>query len=346
MKTLEREKRCTAADVAALAGVDTSTVSRVLNRSFAAHAYAPQTIRIIEESARKLGYRPLLTARALRGKRTQLLGLVVSDIANAFFGELAAAIEQAVRPMGYLLAICNTNEDPSTQAEHLDSLLARGVDGLIVSPSGDAGFEKLIDYHIPFVTIDREVTDAKITHVATDNLKAGNLLGAHLRSLGYRKVLAAGPIVEYDATIDQRIEGLRMGLGSTATLDLCRTRNKPFGPVLAEKINGILRGRSRPDALVGLTNDSTIAAIDAIKRTGIKMPEQIGIAGIDAFSAATILNPAITIVEQPIAAIAQLAANRLMDLLNHQKIDVRISLLEPQLIKRQSLIRQPYKSGN
>jgi LacI family transcriptional regulator len=229
-----------------------------------------------------------------------LLGLVVSDIANAFFAQLAASIEDAVRPHGYLLAICNTNEDESIQSEHLLGLVSRGVDGLIVSPSGARGFEKLAEHKLPVVTIDRPLPQQKLPHVGTDNIEAGRIIGRHLRTLGYRRVLVVGPEVSHE-----RVEGLRKSLGRFAKLDVRWINQGRIRQSAAAIVFDHINQSHRPDVIVGLTNDSTIGAIDAVATAGLVIPKDIGVTGIDDFSAATIVSPAITLVAQPIAAIAR-----------------------------------------
>lgn len=311
--------RVTSRDVGRLAGVHPSTVSRVLNRSFSQHSYDPQTVERIERCARQLGYRPSHAARSLRMGRTMLMGVVVSDIANPFFGEIAALIERFARQEGYRTFICNTQDDPALQAEHLEDLAARQVDGIILSPSGIAGCDRVIQAGLPLVAIDRALgplpqQKETVPFVGLDSMLAGRLLGEHLQRLRKQRIGVVMPASEHDPTLEHRLSGLREGLGSSGQILWTESGTSQWllragRKQLAER----LAAASAPlDAVVGLTNQATLMAIQAVGDLGWTPGHPVGIAGIDDFSAADILRPGITVVAQPVEEIARTATRLLV----------------------------------
>ena len=332
----------TAQDVARLAGVDPSTVSRVLNRSFSRHRYTPETVGRIRKAARQLGYRPSLAARALRTGNSMLVALVVSDIANPFFAELAGSAERHAREQGYRLIVCNTQENPKWQAEHISDLVSRGVDGLIISPSGSNGLTAAAKVDLPVVLIDRPAPKGNWLFVGLDNVKAGQLLSKHLAKLHYKRVGLVMPQVATDPTLKQRLEGFKRGFGSSGRI--IWVARVPAGSAMQAQARVVVRSRIQssrrwPEAIVGLTNTCTLGTIEAMVDLGITWGESVGLAGIDDFPAASLLRPAVTEAAQPIEQIAANAVRLLLAYMAKPKRPTgrKSVLLNPVFIRRDSL---------
>ncbi len=328
--------QATAKDVARQAGVDPSTVSRVLNRPSSRHRYDEVTIQRIRAAARRLGYVPSRTAQALRTGKTLLLALLVSDISNPFFAELAAGIERRVRARGYRLLVCNTDESAAVQAGHLQELLSRGVDGVIVSPSGSEGLRPVMEAGVPLVSIDRRLPGLHVPHVGLDDVRAGQMLGEHLREVGYRQLGVVAPATKHDSSIRLRLQGLRQGLGQGGRvawvadiLHLAPLREA--AAAVRDKLQ-----TSRPEAVVGLNLLSSLATLEAVGQLRLDVPGQIGLAGIDDFAAAPFLQSPLTVVAQPIDAIAEETVAILLGP-PKQGGNGPIHFLEPVLMKRASL---------
>ena len=333
--------RATARAVAKLAGVDPSTVSRVLGRRSPTHSYDPETERRIREAADQLGYRPSQTARALRMGKTCLVGLLVADISSPFFAELSARIERCLRERKYRLLVVNTDESNSLQAELVRDLMAHPVSGIIVSPAGVDGLSEAVEAGIAVVTIDRPAQRMRLPHVGLDDQAAGTLLGEHLRELRYQRVGAVMPDPARDPSIAGRLAGLRQTLGAP----LAWSVKRPIGGATEPAIEQIVAKLPDVQAVVGLNLDSTLAALEAIRRAGRKIPDEIGVAGVDDFPGAGVLGPGVTVVAQPIERIARQAVDVLM-----QRIDKparaagatrehEARLLPPTLLERGSLRR-------
>jgi DNA-binding LacI/PurR family transcriptional regulator len=329
--------RATGNDVARLAGVDRSTVSRILGRAFDQHRYAPDTIRAVERAAHKLNYRPSMAARSLRTGRSMTVGLIVGDISNSFFGDMAAEIEPLLRSHRYRLMIGSMSEDPKLQVSHLEDMLHYGVDGIIISPACADGLNDAVIRKTPVVLIDRPLSRQRLPYVGLDNHNAGRILGEHLCRLGYRRIGVVLPDVANDPTISWRLQGLKAGLARAAQIVWRQTV-----PVRVEEssrhaiANRFLSETISVQAIVGLTNDCTMSALEATRELGLSVPDRIGLAGIDDFRAAKWVDPPLTVVAQPIKAIAREAVNYLMSALAGQpsKCDC---LLCPELKVRQSL---------
>lgn len=335
--------RVKAKDVAQLAQVDPSTVSRVLGRNNSSHRYDPKTVERVREAARHLGYRPSGMARALRTGKTMLVGMVVADIANPFFAELAGRIERHIRAAGYRLLLCSAQEQGELQNEQFAELIHHPVAGLIVSPVAQDGLREATELGLPLITIDRPTTLKGVSHVGLDDVLAGRMLGEHLRDLGYDSVGVVMPETAGDPGIEQRLQGLQHGLGTgqiewtvsapQATFTFDDSHEATVSQVCQ-------RFSAQPtQAVVGLNLDANLIAVESLFRMDAEIPQRVGLAGIDDFPAAPFLRPPMTVVAQPLEEIAARAVAMLMEQINAttSTAPTRRQLLSPTLIKRGSL---------
>ena len=330
--------RVSARDVARLAGVDPSTVSRVLRGKTVQHRYAPETIERVRRAAAELNYRPSLAARALRTGRSMMVGMVVSEVANPFFARLASHVERAAWDQGYRVVICSTNENAQRQEQQIADLASRGVDGLIIAPVAGA----CLGEFQAVVAIDRPAEEKGIPYVGLNNEKAGRMLGKNLIKRGYRRIGVVIPATETDPTLQCRLNGLQEELGESGQIEWClevASDPQALPEIARQAINQIERD-SLPDAIVGLTNWCTLGILEALRRLGIAWGEEVGLAGIDDFAAASILQPAITVVAQPIEAIATTATQLLLKRIAATTLteEQTTHLLEPIWIERESLL--------
>ena len=328
-------------DVAEMAAVDVSTVSRILNRSFAGHKYSERTVKKVRDSAGRLGYRPHQAAKTLRTGKTMLLGMVVPDIANPFFAELASHVEHLAWRNGYRVVICSTDEDAERQTIQIADLASRGIDGLIISPA----IGGRIRGAVASVAIDRPADESGIPCVRLDNHKAGYLLGEHLAGMGYQSIGIVLPESKFDPTIQHRLEGVLEGLGN---LDFVKWQLEiPFSSAMVKDVRREtikrLRMKAGPGAIVGLTNWCTLGILEALSELEIQWGSEIGLAGIDDFAGADLMKPGITVVAQPIKELADKAFARLLGLMSasdKKQTKNQACLLEPVLVVRNSLPRK------
>jgi LacI family transcriptional regulator len=182
-------------DIAREARTSVSTVSRVLAGGSAMSRISSATRQRIISAANRLGYRPNLIARSLRTRRTQTVALLVSDVANPWFGQIGSLIEQSLHRLGYSLVLCNSGEDGERESEYLRLLPQKGIDGLIVVPmarSRRALMEHLPD-DLPLVLLDRPIPGIPAS-VATDIEQSARILCDTLQRAGVRRIaLVSGP---------------------------------------------------------------------------------------------------------------------------------------------------------
>ncbi len=197
-------------DVAAEAGVSVATVSRVLN----GHPSVSQEARTrVLAAVEALGYRPNAVARSLRTAQTRTLGLVISDVLNPYFTELARFVEEEARALGYSVIIGNADERPDLQDHHVRTLIDRRIDGLLVSPA-DGGPPLLRDVALsgtPMVFVDRWIPGIDVPVVRADGTGAVRDLVAHLHGLGHRSPSSPVPPPRPPATSASRRSAARCG---------------------------------------------------------------------------------------------------------------------------------------
>ena len=199
----------TLADIARETKTSISTVSRVLSGAAIAERFSKTTRQRIMQAAGKMGYRPNLLARSLRTRRTRTIAVLVSDIANPWFGQLSSLIEQNLRRAGYSVMICNSCEDAELEQEYLQLLAQKGIDGLIIVPLATRREELLqrLPEGLPVVVMDRPIPGI-VSSITTDQQQAAELLCRQLEKIHVRRVaLVRGP--EHVFTHRLRAEAVR-----------------------------------------------------------------------------------------------------------------------------------------
>ena len=338
--------KITIKDVAKAANVDLSTVSRVLNSSFDTHKYTTATIERVKNAAEELGYKPSVAARSLRTGKTMLLGLIVADISNPFFSTIASHLDNAIGKQGYRLVISSTNESPKRQRGHIEGMIAQGVDGLIVAPCGSDGLEKAYQTKTPLVTIDRPLNNVEIPFVGLDNIAAGQLLAKKLIHCGCESIGVVMPESKTDQTVQERLSGMESELKKN-NRSLSWILTVPPASFLSDTlrktvVDKLKKTDTYPDAIVGMTNISTIGIIKALEELNIAWGDNIGLAGIDDFTAAPIVSPAVSVVSQPLQHIAQSAFSLLLEYMESKKRyqEGKILRVKPLWLERSSLLHR------
>lgn len=323
-------------DVARLASVSVTTVSHVLNGT---RYVEPETEERVRRAVEQLGYRPNLLARGLRRRETATIGLLIPDNSNPFFAEVARVIEDAGFAAGYSVILCNSDLSEEKQARYVDVLLAKQVDGLILISSGfgPARLERILGARVPVVIVDRELSGVPVDQVIVDNDQGGCFAGEYLVRLGHRRIgCIAGPS---DITPSAgRLTGFRRAL-SAAGVELA--------------LDAIVRGDGRyasgDDAMaelirrdLGLTavfahNDlMAIGALSALRRAGLRAPEDISVIGFDNILQAAAMAPALTTIAQPVVELGQVSMRLLLDQIAQQPEQPSRVVLPTILVERES----------
>ncbi|NUR84035.1 MAG: LacI family DNA-binding transcriptional regulator [Nonomuraea sp.] len=302
--------RITIKDVAALAGVSPSTVSRALNGG-------PTVARALRErvltAARELEYRPNSQARSLRTRATTVLGVIISDITNPFFTSLVRGAEDAASRAGFSVVLANTDEDLDKEQRYLEVAAAESMAGVILSPASTTrtSIALMQERGIPVVTIDRRLRTADVDRVGVNNVKAAQEAVLRLVAQGCRRVafIAGPPDV---TTAADRLAGYKHGLKAAAL---------PYDRALVARGDYRIGGgksaaqallERRPDALFVSNNLMTLGAVAAMRERGLRYPDDIAVAAFDDMSWTLGLADAMTLISQPTYDIGRHAAELLL----------------------------------
>ncbi len=299
-------------DVADRAGVSTATVSRVL--AGIGHP-RPDTVAVVMAAVEDLGYRPSIVARSLRMKRTQTLGLIVTDISNAFFPDLVQGADLAARGHGYSILLGSAAYDERRAVHYLDLMVDRRVDGIIIASSqvSDASWAWLSTAAVPVVVANAEPGDHPVTVITSDNVGGARVATRHLLELGHRRIAYIRGSGTY--TADQpRLDGFRAsvreaGLPAVDTPELGGDGRVEGG----ERAVGELLTRGSEVTGIACYNDLTaIGVLRALRAAGLRVPDDISVIGLDDIAAASWVVPALTTVAQQKVEMGRLAAERLI----------------------------------
>lgn len=324
-------------DVARRAGVSIATVSRVLADK--PHV-RPELQQLVLTAVEELDYRPNRVASNLRRQTSSMIGLLVSDIRNPFFTAVARAIEDEANLRHMNVFLCNTDEDPHKERRYLEMLLAENVAGIILSPTEEAlsAFQFLIDSETPFVTIDRRIQNAAVDSVVTDNIQAAQQLTEHLLLQGYRRIVAVIGL-QNSTTGRERMLGYRQALlahGGVVEPEFA-AYVQPREWQGYEFVKALLQQSPKPEAILTGNSRLTVGAIKAIFEAGLRIPEDIALAGFDETNWMPYLGgTGVTVVDQPTYEMGKTAAELLFLRINDSKRPVREVVLKSKLIVRGS----------
>lgn len=283
-------------DVAARAGVSAATASRVLSGNPATSA---QSRSRVERAVAEIGFRPNAQARSLRSTRTETIGLLISDVRNPFFADLAHAAEQQALDYGLVTLLANANENVEQQNRYLDVLLTQRVDGVIVAPQGDglANLEMLIDSGVPTVFVDRVIEGLNVPSVTADSSRGMQEAVQHLAGLGHRRIgYIAGP--QSTSTGRQRLQafqsaGAECGIDADPELTVHGDFRAGSGVAGAEQLLGLPR---RPTALIAADGLMTLGALRVCLEREVRIGQELSLIGYDDIEAFSVTRPALTLV--------------------------------------------------
>lgn len=274
-------RRVSARDVAARAGVSITTVSRVLNDKGA--DLAQTTRERVRAAARELGYQANASAVALRRGRTGTLGLIVPDVGDQYFHRIARGVEDAVRPQGFGIVFCNTDRDVARESEAVDLLLAKSVDGIVLCGGGLGVEQHLLPRNwagTRVVTIGPHVLD--FPAVAVDDVGAITTLVRHLNDRGRSRILCIAGHEDWLIT-RERLLGYRgavrdLGLADDPDLVVYAGFTADAGDAAVQHA---LAAGTRFDAVLAFNDYAALGAVDALERSGLRVPADVAVAGCD-----------------------------------------------------------------
>ncbi len=325
-------------DVARVAGVSVSTVSRVLTGSPLVNEETRSRVQLAMD---ELQYRPNRVARRLRrdSARANLIGVIVPDIQNPFFAELVRGVEQVAQRHGYMVFLGNTDEDGDKEREYVELMRAESVDGLILPPSSDLEplLGRLASVGLPIVCVDRRLPQGELDTVVADNRQGAFVAVDHLLRIGHRRIgyIGGRPHISTSA---ERLDGYRAALAAHGvpfepTLVRAGDSRQPSGSRLAEALLGL---ESPPTALLVGNNLMTLGALATVHQLHRRIPDEVAIVGYDDMPWALALNPPLTAVRQPGFEMGARAVDLLLQRIDDPSRAATTITLSPELVVRQS----------
>lgn len=284
-------------DVARLAGVSTSTVSAVINETV---TVSPARKKRVVEAMAALDYYPDAVARGLKTGKSKVIGVVVPDITNAFYPEVVRAVEDAARRAGYVVLLCDSDENAVNEDTHLAMLFSRRVDGVLLACCANStAYATMVRRRFPMVFVDRVPPTAGEGTVSSDNVHAGYTAACHLIELGHRRIAMLAGHLGLSPHHD-RLEGFRKAMQEFHIP--IRDEYLIAGDVQIE--NGLDATRKLlalsvpPTAVMVSNNKLLLGVLQGIDEYKIVVPGQLSIVGFDDYIWNRYFSPSLTAVAQ------------------------------------------------
>jgi LacI family transcriptional regulator len=295
---------------------------------------------------KELNYRPNLAARALVTGRSYIAGLVVPDLVHPFFGQVARGLSNGLRKKGYSLVLASSEDDPELERQEIERLLARSVDVLIVASTQSLveTFHRLDEQKVPYVLVDRKFDGLAANFVGVDDAAVGELATAHLIDAGCRRLAHIGG--SDVSTALGRLEGFRRALQARDMLPApefieMRAHGDDAGEASGyQAMRRFLTVTPPPDGVFCYNDPTAMGAMKAVLEAGLRVPEDVAIAGCGNVAYADFLRVPLTSVDQQSAAIGERTASLALSLLEDgSRVRHKTVLLEPKLVVRASTLR-------
>ena len=303
-------------DVAARASVSAMTVSRVLNQPA---RVAPATRQRVEQAIRELGFVPNALARQLLRGRTHTLALLVSDIGNPFFTQIARGVEDVAQRNGYTVIFGNSDESVEKERQYLHALLGRRIDGLLIAPAGNGSrpmLDLLVQRGTPFVLLDREIDGVPADVVIGDNIGGARKLTEHLIGLGHRRIALVNGDPEVPTARDRRrgyLDTLRdHGIELRPELIVDGVYRRDSGMHAARQLLA-LPDAQRPTAIFAANNFLAVGVIEALRAAQVIIPRDVAVVCFDDIEIAAALDPFLTVMAQPARTFGTIGAQFLLE---------------------------------
>ena len=332
------EKRVSLKDIAGKSGVSIATVSYVLNGQEDEKRITKEVVEKVRKAAEELNYQPNQIARSLRKRSSSTIGMIVADIANPFFSQMARIVENEAAANGYTVIFGSSDEDAAKLEVLINSLLNRQVDGLIIVPAegSEAQISTLVRRRIPLVLVDRYFPDINTCHVSLDNYQATHEATRHLVGNSVTDIT----MIAYSNRLihmRERIRGYREAMKACGLTEKISVHEIGYWDDHIGELEKILRkiqsGGLGPKGIIFATNALSVSGLFAIRNTCMKIPGDVSFIGFDGGDSFDLFDPPLTFVEQPLEALGKETVTVLMDLIKGSSKVTRVQL-SPRLIIR------------
>ncbi|MCY6482913.1 LacI family DNA-binding transcriptional regulator [Clostridium aestuarii] len=318
-------------DIAKELNISIATVSKALNDSY---DISDKTKDKVRKTAKKMNYKPNAIAQGLVTNKTNTIGLIIPDITNPFYPEIARGVEEKLNEHGYNVFLCNSNWEVKREKKYIDLLISKQVDGIILAHSGMKSWS-LENIDIPIVSVATKSGYKEENFVVIDDKKGGYLATKHLLENAYKKIMFIGGQNSIE-TNRMRLEGYKLALTEEGIeLDETLIKNGDFtresGYTL---IKNSLKKGIIPTGVFAGTDMLALGVMQAVREYGLNIPEDIGVIGFDDISFAQLPEISLTTIAQPKYNMGVIAAKTILDKINNKEVDNTV--LNPELILRKT----------
>ena len=324
-------------------------IARELNLSYSSISLAlnddprikKETRERVKLKAEEMGYQRNAQARALVMNKSEMIGFILPDIENPFFASLIRGAEELAFEKGYNLVICNTNWDNELEAKHLNLVIERKIDGILLVSCNEPNptLERVLSLKLPLVFVSSPYPEAEANFVGTDSEHGGYLAAKHLLDLGHREFVVIGGQFNSEAII-QRFNGYKRALNDYNIIlnkdDVILgdfSVNSGF-----KSIKNLLKRNRKFTAILAFDDLIAIGVLNGIKESGLSIPQDISVIGFDNIEASSFKGIDLTTISMDKSSMGRLAVEILLEDLNckNKQCDINNIVLDQELIIRQS----------
>jgi LacI family transcriptional regulator len=333
-------------ELADILGLSVTTVSRVLNGKAKKYRISGSTEQRVLKTAKEHNYIPNKIARSLKMARTETLGLIIPDIANPFFADLAKSIELEARMKGFSIILCDSREDLSVEKELINLLLGHKVDGIIIAPVG-TNFDHLLGIYesgLSIVIVDRYSPEIHMPYVTSDNYGGAFSAVNYLISMGHRKIACVQGIKDSQPN-KERVLGYMDALKQNGiSLDESYIAGEDFSTENGYKQTRVLFSvDDPPTAIFALSNLISLGVIKAVSEMGLRIPDDVSLVSFDEQPYSAYLGTPLTTIEQKKSEMGELAVNVILRYIEHKVNNKKPVSMK---IKTNLIIRESVKNLN
>ncbi|MEM8999187.1 MAG: LacI family DNA-binding transcriptional regulator [Bacteroidota bacterium] len=327
-------------ELATALNMSTTTVSRVLTGQEKKYRISEKTAERVRAMATTHHFAPNQIARNLRLQKTNTIGLIIPDISNPFFANLARTVELELRKRNKMVLLCDTKDETTLEEESLSLLLGRKVDGLLVAPVGKKWKHLVQNTAVPMVLIDRYFEGKDIPFVATDNYYGAYQATSFLIDRGHHNIACIQGI-RGTSPNENRILGYQKAMHDyKETAKHIQLVGNDYSIENGyQSTKELLSLPETPTAIFALNNQIALGAMKAIKEIGLKIPNDISLIAFDEQPYFELLSPSLTAIKQPLEAIGRTAVSMLFEVLEGK--NVTNAILKPMFIERDSVTKNP-----
>lgn len=335
------KKKVSIKDIARTAGVSTALVSYVINNKEKEARVGKEIAKKIRQIAKELNYQPNQLAKSLKSGKSNTIGLIVADISNPFFANMARAIEDEAKKNDYTVIFGSSDESPAKLRDLINVLVNRQVDGFIIAPAEDSELQilQLEKQHIPLVLIDRYFPDIDTSYVVTDNYQASYNAVVHLIKTGYKKI----GMLAYKSRLVHMEERKRGYMEALKDYNLLTKdsliKEISFNNIqedIEKKIKELLCNKPPIDAVFFATNTLAISGLKFLDRQNYKIPDDLAVVCFDEGDAFDFFYSPLTFINQPLVEVGKEAVRILVDQINNTNSSKRRLFINSELIVRKS----------